>query len=259
MTPLLLVAIRTEGSEPARDLVEIAVARCDPSDGSHTDVYMARVRTSRGAAVPSDAVPLEEAMDRVRELGRGCVFTAWEASATRTFLDDLCLRWELAPLEFSSYALDLQSLAWMLAMVGDARSARLEDIASALEITFAPQACTLEDVRVVGEVYRQLKDRQEQLSRLAHLAPNDRALLETLIERLGSTATPPGVVILELSPGHLLELSPGHLLDQARQAYTALKDRVSLASFTALKDRAVTGLKSRWASFTGNLGFGGTS
>jgi hypothetical protein len=251
MTPLLLVAVRTEGSEPARDLVEIAVARCDPSDGSHTDVYMARVRTSRGAAVPSDAVPLEEAMDRVRELGRGCVFTAWEASVTRTFLDDLCLRWELAPLEFASYALDLQSLAWMLAMVGDARSARLEDIASALEITFAPQACTLEEVRVVGEVYRQLKDRQEQLSRLAHLAPNDRALLETLIERLGSTTTPPGVVILELSPGHLL--------DQARQTYTALKDRVNIASFTALKDRAVTGLKSRWASFTGNLGFGGTS
>jgi len=251
MTPLLLVAVRTEGSEPARDLIEIAVARCDPADGSHSDVYMARVRTSRGAAAPSDAVSLEEAMDHIRELGQGCVFTAWEASVTRTFLDDLCLRWELAPLEFAPNTLDLQSLAWMLAMVGDARSARLEDVASALEITFAPQACSLEEVRVVGEVYRQLKDRQEQLSRLAHLAPNDRALLEALVERLGSTAAPPGVVILELSPGHLL--------DQARQAYKAFKDRVNLASFTALKDRAVAELKSRWTAFTGKLGFGGTS
>jgi len=190
MTPLLLVAVRTEGSEPARDLIEIAVARCDPADGSHSDVYMARVRTSRGAAAPSDAVPLEEAMDHIRELGRGCVFTAWEASVTRTFLDDLCLRWELAPLEFAPNTLDLQSLAWMLAMVGDARSARLEDIASALEITFAPQA---------------------------------------------------------------------YLVEQARQAYTAFKDRVNLASFTAFKDRAVAELKSRWTAFTGKLGFGGTS
>jgi hypothetical protein len=251
MTPLLLVAVRTEGSEPARDLVEIAVARCDPSDGSHTDVYMARVRTTRSEAAPADTVPLVEAMNHVRELGRGCVLTAWETSSLRVFLDDLCLRWELAPLELAPSALDLQSLAWPLAMVGDARSARLEDVVSALQITFAPAACALEEVRVLGEVYRQVMGREGQSSRLAHLDPNDRALFETLLERLGSTTPPPGVVIVELSPSHLLE--------QAKQAYTALKDRLSHTSFTALKDRTIAALKDRWSSFTDKLGLGGSS
>ncbi|MCC6649272.1 MAG: hypothetical protein IT374_27345 [Polyangiaceae bacterium] len=184
MIPLAIVALRTEGPNPAcDDLLEIAVATVEPFDAQPIDVYSARVRSTRDRK-PDDGVWLVDAMDHVRELTRGCVLAAWDAGATRSYLDASCEAWELLPLELAPHVVDLRSAAWPFAMTGSAVSADLFHVAEALGVTATEPCCVLDEARVVADVYRQVVRRAEQAARIAGFAPDERAIVETLLRRL---------------------------------------------------------------------------
>ena len=261
MTPVLFLSLRFVNDMPGNDLVEVAAARCDALDGNPIEMYTARIRSNAAAtgapsADPPDAVYLADAMNRLRELGRGCVLTAWQATVTRQQLDELCARWELEPMSFAANTIDLASLAWPLAMVGDARSARLEDVLTALGLTVTTPTAPLEELRLLRAVYDQVLDRSQASSRLNQLAPEDRELIEALTQRLGAVSAPPGTIVIELSPTWFAEHTRA-ALQAAKDRIVAVKDRVVAALPT--KDTITTAVKTRWKALTQCLGFGSAS
>lgn len=184
MTPVAIVALRTEGPNPAcHDLLEIAVATVEPFDAQPIDVYTSRVRSTRGRA-PDDGVWLVDAMDHLRALTRGCVLAAWDAGATRSYLDGACHVWELLPLELAPHVVDLRSAAWPFAVAGGAVSGDLSHVADALGVTSAEPCCALDEARVVADVYRQVVRRAGQRAHADGLAPDEREIIELLHRRL---------------------------------------------------------------------------
>jgi hypothetical protein len=225
MTPLLFVAIRTDVTDPTRrQLLEIAAARAEPFDASPTDVFTVRIKSTDAGDHPAepDAVWLVEAMDRLREMGRGCMLAAWNGSETRSFLEEICVRWELLPLELSPQALDLRSLAWALATAGDAKSTSLEDVATALGVESPPNASLLDELRVLGDVYRRVVLRNEEASRLAGLSVEDHTLVTQLLRRFGAVPSPEVDCCLKAPVSSLLERAK----ETAKQSKDALVQRL---------------------------------
>lgn len=184
MIPLAFIALRTEGPNPAcDDLVEVAVATGEPFEAQPIDVYTARVRATRDCT-PDDGVWLVDAMDHVRELTRGCVLAAWDASAVRTYLDGACHVWELLPLELAPHAIDLRSAAWPFVIAGGSVSADLVHVAEALGVASPDPVCALDEARVLAEVYRAIVQRTERHARDAGLSVDERAIVELLRQRL---------------------------------------------------------------------------
>ncbi len=184
MTPLAFIALRTEGPNPAcDDLLEVAVATAEPFDAQPIDVYAARVRSTKDRK-PDDSVWLVDAMDQVRELTRGCVLAAWDASATRSYLDGACHAWELLPLELAPHVVDLRSAAWPLVVAGGAVSADLAHVAEALGIDTTDPVCALDEARVLAQVYRQTVQRHQRHAQDAGLSTDERAIVELLRQRL---------------------------------------------------------------------------
>lgn len=184
MTPLAFVAIRTEGPDPdADDLLEIAVARAEPHDAQPSDVYTTRVRSLHGGRRHhgDGAVWFVEAMDQVRSLTRGCVLAAWDAGATRSFLDSACYHWELLPLELAPRSIDLRSLAWPIGVIGDPGGDKLEDVCASLRIDFASGACALEDIRALAEIYRRVV---KHAASLAGFNADERSIIDTIASRI---------------------------------------------------------------------------
>ena len=184
MTPIAFVAIRTQGPDPdSDDLLEIAVARAEPHDAQPTDVYTARVRSLHGGRRHhgDSAVWFVEAMDHVRALTRGCVLAAWDAGATRSFLDSACYHWELLPLQLAPKSIDLRSLAWPVAVAGDSVGDGLEDVCASLRVDFAPGTCALEDIRALAEIYRRVV---KHASSLAGFNADERSIIDTIASRI---------------------------------------------------------------------------
>jgi len=182
--PLALVALRTEGLDPANDdLLEIAVARVDPREAQPTDVYTARVRSLHGGRRHhgDSAVWLVDAMDEVRALTRGCVLAAWDAGATRGFLDAACYHWELVPLDLAPASIDLRSLAWPVAVAAGAGGDTLESVCASLRVEFAANACALEDLRALAEVYRRVV---RHAASLAGFNADERSIIDTIASRI---------------------------------------------------------------------------
>ena len=182
--PLALVALRTEGLDPANDdLLEIAVARVDPHEAQPTDVYTARVRSLHGGRRHhgDSAVWLVDAMDEVRVLTRGCVLAAWDAGATRNFLDAACYHWELLPLDLAPASIDLRSLAWPVAVAAGAGGDTLEGVCASLRIEFAADRCALEDLRALAEVYRRVV---RHAASLAGFNADERSIIDTIASRI---------------------------------------------------------------------------
>ncbi len=184
MTPLAFVAIRTEGPDPdSDDLLEIAVARAEPHDAQPTDVYTARIRSLHGGRRHHDdrAVWFVEAMDHVRLLTSGCILVAWDATATRHFLDAACYHWELLPLDLTPRSIDLRSLAWPVAVAAETAGERVEDVSTPLGIDFAPGACALEDIHALAAIYRRIV---KHAASLAGFNADERSILDTIASRL---------------------------------------------------------------------------
>ena len=183
MTPLAFVAIRTEGPDPdSDDLLEIAVARAEPHDAQPTDVYTARVRSLHGGRRHhgDGAVWFVDAMDHVRALTRGCVLAAWDACATRTFLDSACYHWELLPLDLAPQSIDLRSLAWPVAVAETLIADGIEDVCASLRIDYGG-ACALEDIRVLAEIYRRVV---KHAASLAGFNAHERSIIDTIAGRI---------------------------------------------------------------------------
>ena len=182
--PLALVALRTEGLDPANDdLLEIAVARVDPHEAQPTDVYTARVRSLHGGRRHhgDSAVWLVDAMDEVRALTGGCVLAAWDAGVTRNFLDAACYHWELLPLDLAPASIDLRSLAWPVAVAAGAGGDTLEGVCASLRIEFAADRCALEDLRALAEVYRRVV---RHAASLAGFNADERSIIDTIASRI---------------------------------------------------------------------------
>ncbi len=182
--PLALVALRAEGLDPDNDdLLEIAVARVDAREAQPTDVYTARVRSLHGGRRRhgESAVWLVDAMDEVRSLTRGCVLAAWDAGATRNFLDAACYHWELLPLDLAPRSIDLRSLAWPIAVAAGAGGDTLEDVCASLRVDFAAETCALEDIRALAEVYRRVVKHAASLS---GFNADERAIVDTIASRI---------------------------------------------------------------------------
>ncbi|MCC7536230.1 MAG: hypothetical protein IT379_08450 [Deltaproteobacteria bacterium] len=184
MTPLAFIVLRTEGSNPAcDDLLEVAVATAEPFDAQAIDVYTARVRSTRDRK-PDDGVWLVDAMDQLREMTRGCVLAAWDAGATRTFLEGSCHAWELLPLELAPHVVDLRSAAWPFVVAGGSVSADLTHVADALGVASTEPTCALDEARVLAGVYREIVGRAERHVRDTGLSTDERAIVELLRRRL---------------------------------------------------------------------------
>ena len=186
MTALAFIAIRAEGVDPDRDdLLEIAVARAEPYDAQPSDVYTARIRSSRAGYRDhcGGAVWFADAMDHVRALTNGCALAAWDALGTRTFLESSCYHWELLPLNLAATNIDLRSLAWPIGIAADAASDRIEDVCQALRIPFTADACALEDIRALAEVYRRVV---KSATGLAGFNADERAIIDTIATRIGA-------------------------------------------------------------------------
>lgn len=184
MTPLAFVAIRTEGPDPdSDDLLEIAVARAEPHDAQPTDVYTARIRSVHGGRRHHDdhAVWFVEAMDHVRLLTSGCILVAWDATATRHFLDAACYHWELLPLDLTPRSIDLRSLAWPVAVAAETAGECIADVSTALGVEFAPGACALEDIHALAEIYRRVV---KHAASLAGFNADERSIVETIASRI---------------------------------------------------------------------------
>ena len=183
MNALAIVSLRTEGPNPAcDDRLEIAVAPVEPFEAAPIDVYPARVRSTRDA-MPVGGVWLVDAMDHVRELTRGCTLAAWDASATRSYLDGACHVWDLLPLELAPRSLDLRSLTWPFTVARGLVAPDLAVVAETFEIPFQG-SCALDEARVVAELYRRVQAGVTHGAMHASFSPDERAILDTLVGRL---------------------------------------------------------------------------
>ena len=183
MNPLACVSIRTAPSDMrCADIVEIAVARTEAFDAYPADVFTARVRSVHGES--ETGMWLVDAMDRVRTLTAGCMLVAFDAAKVAATLHSVAECWDLVPLELAPETIDMRSLAWPAVLTGEAISARLEDLCAGLGVEYRKGLCALEEVRVLGELYRRVHRRFEHTVRMAKLADDERAIVETILRRI---------------------------------------------------------------------------
>ena len=179
MKPIVFVSMRTTGSTHAHDdLAEIGVARCEPFDAQPIDMFATTVRPSRGAH--RAGTWLVDAMDRVRDLSRGAVLFAFDAPATRAFLDGVCERFELLPLEFEGAAVDVRSLVWPIAPA--CRS--VEVLADAVGLDAAASVGCLGELRVLMAAHREIHRRARDVRAPDDLNADERAIVDTLTARI---------------------------------------------------------------------------
>lgn len=182
MTPLALIALRTEGPDDDLRLREVAVARVEPIEAQPTDIYAATIRPTRRSDRQASGVWLVDAMDHVRELSRGCIPVAWDAHRARALLEDTCAHWELLPLELTHRTLDLRAMSWPLVIAGHTTGSSLADVAQALGVEGVDCESSLGEVRLVGEVYRRLVRRAPA----AHpeLQGDERSIVDAIATRI---------------------------------------------------------------------------
>jgi hypothetical protein len=183
--PLAFVAVRTDGDEDGpRDLREIAVLRVEPGEGHATDVFVGAVRSPRaGAGFDRGALWLVDAIDRVRHLTHDCVLVAWHGIETRRFLYAQCDAWELLPLELAPETLDARSLAWPFMVTGEAPRAGVREVATALGLPTGEGL--LGEVQALAALHRLAVQRAEAGRRFAALGADERAIVATIVHRVG--------------------------------------------------------------------------
>lgn len=188
MIPVVFVATRVDGRGVLR---EVGAIRAEAWEGEPTGVYASRIRmraTDEEAATPG-GVWLVDAFDQLRELSRGCVLVALDGAATRKLLEEHVDAWELLPLDLAAETVDLRSLAWPLRLSGETVDSELATVCKALGVAYEPDACALEDVRAVAEVYRRLVRRARESLRLTTFTNDERAIVEEIVERMSAGRT----------------------------------------------------------------------
>ena len=109
------------------------------------------------------------------------MLAAWDAAATRSFLDAACYHWELLPLDLAPASIDLRSLAWPVAVAAGAGGDTLEGVCASLRIEFAADRCALEDLRALAEVYRRVV---RHAASLAGFNADERSIIDTIASRI---------------------------------------------------------------------------
>jgi hypothetical protein len=188
VTAVALVALR-RGTTPvtAHDIREVAVMRVAPETGEPSETYFARLRPMHlesSLSLPRGSVWLAEAMNEIRERTRGCVLAGTDPAWTRAMLEGACVDWELAPLDLAEGVLDLSSLGWPLVLSGDARSTSVDDLADACGVIRLPRATALDDVALLGDLYRRLVRRTQPPLSLAGFSPDEQKIVSQIIARI---------------------------------------------------------------------------
>lgn len=199
MRPLAFIDVETTGLDPRRhEIIEVGVIRVTADTLEELDSAYLRVRPEHiEDADPRtlslngycerawDGAPqLIEALFWVSPLLEGAALAAHNVSFDRAFLEAAWRHTGVVPPPMDHHVLDTVSLAWPLVTSGQLESLSLEAVCAHLGIARPIKHHALADAKASLNVARRLLPDNRIGAMVRSLEGDERAIVETLLERL---------------------------------------------------------------------------
>jgi DNA polymerase-3 subunit epsilon len=200
MRQLVFISVVTSGLDVTRhEILEVAVVRTDPSMFVVLDELAIKVapdhledaaeetlRTSGySAAAWAGAVSLDDALDRIAPLLDGAMVAGYAPGLHKSFLLEGWRSTGRTPPRLDEHMLDVAAMAWLLGATGVLPSLTFDSLCEHLGVERAGRRGARSDVVAALEVARRLVQDAGLATRIAALQGDERAIIETLVGRIG--------------------------------------------------------------------------